>query len=413
MSILRIVHIVFAMVLAALHARAGVLEVCADCRYTTVTAAVEAAMPHDTVVVNGGVYFENDIFVNKPLTLQGREGAVIDGSGKGGILVFAADSIALRNVTVRNVGVSYTKDYAAVKLERCNGFVLEGNVLENIFFGFYLETSQNGRIVDNKISGEALSEFSSGNGIHLLQCRNVVIEGNEVFGVRDGIYLEFVDGSRIERNLSYNNIRYGLHFMFSNNDEYLHNTFRNNGAGVAVMFSRYIRMEHNRFERNWGTASYGLLLKEITDAEITDNVFEENTIGINVEGSNRINYRNNRFSSNGWAIYIRGGCYENIVKGNDFLNNTFEISYQGKMNDNEFDGNYWSGYTGYDLDRDGVGDVPYRPVKLFSYVVGKNPSTIVLLRSLFVDLINFSERVTPVFTPDNLRDNFPSMKRFL
>ena len=59
------------------------------------------------------------------------------------------------------------------------------------------------------------------------------------------------------------------------------------------------------------------------------------------------------------------------------------------MNDNKFDGNYWSSYSGYDLDKDQIGDVPYRPVKLFSYVVNRTPETIILLRSLFVDLINF------------------------
>ena len=75
-----------------------------------------------------------------------------------------------------------------------------------------------------------------------------------------------------------------------------------------------------------------------------------------------------------------------------------------------FKGNFWSSYTGYDLDKDGVGDVPYRPVKLFSYVVNRTPETIVLLRSLFMDIIDFSERVSPVFTPDNLKDAQPLMK---
>jgi nitrous oxidase accessory protein len=55
--------------------------------------------------------------------------------------------------------------------------------------------------------------------------------------------------------------------------------------------------------------------------------------------------------------------------------------------------------------------VPYRPVKLFSYIVNQTPETIVLLRSLFVDIINFSEKVSPVFTPDDLSDEKPLMKK--
>ena len=199
--------------------------------------------------------------------------------------------------------------------------------------------------------------------------------------------------------------------MFSNNDIYQDNIFQNNGAGVAVMFSKKIKMLNNTFKENWGTASYGMLLKEINDAEIRGNTFEENTIGVNIEGSNRIVYKNNNFINNGWAIKVRGACYTNQFLENNFLYNSFDISYNSEVNDNVFDRNYWSNYTGYDLNRDGIGDVPYRPVKLFSYIVNRTPETIILLRSLFIDIIDFSEKVSPVFTPDNLLDNNPLIKR--
>ncbi|MBT8283076.1 MAG: nitrous oxide reductase family maturation protein NosD, partial [Muriicola sp.] len=241
--------------------------------------------------------------------------------------------------------------------------------------------------------------------------KNVVVEGNLVQGVRDGIYLEFADHITIRNNHSKDNLRYGLHFMFSNDDSYTDNIFENNGAGVAVMFSKRIRMERNTFRRNWGTASFGLLLKEINDAEIIGNTFEKNTVAINVEGSNRINYLKNNFIENGWAVKIMGACYTNAFRNNNFIYNSFDISYNSKLNDNVFNQNYWSDYTGYDLNRDGIGDVPYRPVKLFSYIVNRSPETIVLLRSLFMDLIDFSEKVSPVFTPDNLADTHPLMKK--
>jgi len=156
-----------------------------------------------------------------------------------------------------------------------------------------------------------------------------------------------------------------------------------------------------------------MLLKEINDAEIKGNIFEENTIGINIEGSNRIKYINNNFINNGWAIKVRGACYSNKFTGNNFLYNSFDISYNSNINDNEFDKNYWSNYTGYDLNDDGIGDVPYRPVKLFSYIVNRTPETIILLRSLFIDIIDFSEKVSPVFTPDNLLDDHPLIKKII
>ena len=137
-------------------------------------------------------------------------------------------------------------------------------------------------------------------------------------GLRDGVYLEFVEESVVIGNNSHNNIRYGLHFMFSNHDNYYDNTFRENGAGVAVMFSKFIEMKRNHFVQNWGTASYGLLLKEIYDAEVEDNIFEENTVGIFLEGSTRINYTGNLFQQNGWAIKVSGGCYTNIFSKKRF-----------------------------------------------------------------------------------------------
>ena len=123
-----------------------------------------------------------------------------------------------------------------------------------------------------------------------------------------------------------------------------------------------------------------------------------------------MNYLDNKFISNGWAIKVRGACYANLYKGNQFIGNSFDVSYNSRINDNLFEGNYWSKYSGYDLDKDGIGDVPYRPVKLFSYIVNRTPETIVLLRSLFIDIIDFSEKVSPVFTPDGLVDNKPLMK---
>ena len=192
---------------------------------------------------------------------------------------------------------------------------------------------------------------------------------------------------------------------------YQDNTFENNGAGVAVMFSKRIKMYNNIFKENWGTASYGMLLKEINDAEIIGNRFEDNTVGINIEGSNRINYTHNTFVNNGWAIKVKGACYTNNFSENNFLYNSFDIAYNSKVNDNVFNKNYWSNYTGYDLDKNGIGDVPYRPVKLFSYIVNRTPETIILLRSMFIDIIDFSEKVSPVFTPDDLLDNNPQIKK--
>jgi len=402
--------IVFLFV-SAFNLYAESIEVCNTCKHTSIKETIAIAKDYDTLLIKKGTYKEYNIIIDKPLTIIGENYPVIDGELKGEIITITSDNVTVDGLFIINVGVSYTEDFAAIRVKKSKNFVIQNMVLEKLFFGIYLEKARDGKVYNNKITGEAVQEYNSGNGIQLWYCRNIEIENNFVQGVRDGIYLEFSDNCKIINNVSTNNIRYGLHFMFSNNDVYQDNTFENNGAGVAVMFSKKITMINNVFRKNWGSASYGLLLKEINDAEIIGNTFEMNTIGINIEGTNRINYKNNNFIRNGWAIKVRGACYANKFYSNNFLYNSFDISYNSKLNDNVFDNNYWSNYTGYDLDKDGIGDVPYRPVKLFSYIVNRTPETIILLRSLFIDIIDFSEKVSPVFTPDNLLDNNPSIKK--
>ncbi|MEZ4932246.1 MAG: nitrous oxide reductase family maturation protein NosD [Saprospiraceae bacterium] len=391
---------------------ANTIEVCPTCECSTVSSAIVEAKDGDEILVHQGTYREGKIIVDKTLSLKGLGHPVLDGEGQTEILTITASGVTVEGFVIKNVGTSYLEDRAGIRVKKAQHFTIQNNRLLNTFFGIYLEHSSDGLITGNEVTGEAVQESSSGNAIHLWYCKRVKIEGNLVRNHRDGIYLEFVDNSVIQANTSEDNLRYGLHFMFSNNDDYLNNTFRRNGAGVAVMFSKKINMLENVFEYNWGKASYGMLLKEIYDADIKHNVFRENTIGIYVEGSTRINYLQNDFIRNGWALKISGGCLDNTVSGNNFLSNTFELSLKNNANNNVFDGNYWSDYSGYDLDRDGTGDVPYRPVKLFNYVVNETPEALVLLRSLFVDIINFSEKVSPVFTPENVVDNRPAMKKF-
>jgi len=390
---------------------AQTIEVCKTCSIRTVKEAISQAKDFDTIIIKKGTYKEHAIDIDKPLTIIGKNYPVIDGESKGEIITIKADNVTVDGLFIINVGTSYTEDYAAIRVRNSKNFVIQNLVLEKLFFGIYIEKSRDGKVYHNKIIGDAVEEYNSGNGIQLWYSKNIQIEHNYVEHVRDGIYLEFSDGCLIKNNTSTLNVRYGLHFMFSNDDIYQDNTFENNGAGVAVMFSKRIKMYNNLFKENWGTASHGMLLKEINDAEIIGNTFEDNTIGINIEGSNRIIYKHNNFSNNGWAIKVKGACYTNTFTENNFLYNSFDIAYNSNVNDNVFDKNYWSNYTGYDLDKNGIGDVPYRPVKLFSYIVNRTPETIILLRSMFIDIIDFSEKVSPVFTPDNLLDNNPLIKK--
>ena len=390
--------------------KAQSIEVCPKCPINTIAQAVAKAKKGDTIIVQKGTYPENNILLDKPLTLIGKDRPIINGQFKGSILKIQADSITIKGFRLANVPFKATEEQAAILLDKSKKFLIEDNIMDQVCFGVLLRKGRDGIIKNNKISSNATQQYNSGNAIHLWSCKNIKIIGNEAANCRDGIYIQFSSKSYIEGNYCYKNLRYGLHFMFSDDNEYYRNRFSENGAGAAVMFSKRVKMVENTFQDNWGPSSYGLLLKELYDSELVDNTFYRNTIGINGENCTRMKYNENNFTENGWGIRIRGGCYQNDFWDNNFFNNTFDVAYDNNVNDNKFRSNYWSDYTGYDLNKDGVGDVPYRPVKLFSYISNRTPESIVLLRSLFIDIMNFSEKVAPVFTPENLIDETPRME---
>lgn len=379
-------------------------------QYHSIHEAIAAANDGDTVWVENGVYKEKNILINKSIVLLGNDFPVLDGEHKYEIISIKANGVTVKGFKIIHSGVSSIEDIAAIKIYSCRSVIVSGNIFEDTFFGVYSQAGNNCLIENNKLTGIATTEQQSGNGIHCWKSDSMRIIGNTITGHRDGIYFEFTTNSVIWRNLSYNNIRYGLHFMFSHNDAYICNVFQNNGAGVSVMFTHGVKMFNNIFEENWGDAAYGMFLKEITDSYITGNKFIRNTSGIYMEGTNRIRVEKNEFSDNGWGMKIQASCQDNVITNNNFLSNTFDIGTNGSLVLNSFDHNYWDKYEGYDLNKDHTGDIPYRPVSLYSMIVEKNPAAMMLFRSFMTSLLDKSEKILPSLTPENLKDNYPLMK---
>ena len=410
----RIAKLLFCLVFipaAPFLSAAQVITVSTDGNISSIQQAIELAEPGDVIEVQAGTYVANNLEITKPLTLRGINRPLIDGNGEGTILVIRADSVTVQGFELRNTGRSYVRDYAAILIDQARDFVVEDNHLFNVFFGIYLAETDAGIVRNNHIESYDRREASSGNGIHLWYVRNPRIIGNRVTGMRDGIYLEFVENARIHSNISNGNNRYGLHYMFSNGGTYYDNTFRENGAGVAVMYSENVDMKNNLFEHNWGPSSYGLLLKDMRQSNIEGNRFYKNTVAIYSESSTNILIKGNHIEQNGWAVNIKSSSARNHFSENNFIENSFDVRTDSPRNNNVFEGNYWSHYEGYDLDRNGIGDVPYRPVSLFSVIIEKQPESLILMRSMFIRLLDTAERIMPVLTPKTLYDEQPKMHR--
>ena len=377
----------------------------------SIRTAIRIANNGDTILVAAGIYKEGNLIISKQLTLIGDKYPIIDGQNKFEVFSIKESKVVLDGFKIYHSGTSNLDDYAGIKVYDSREVTIQNNILDDTYFGIYLQYAKRCVIKNNQLKAYNKEEQQSGNGIHCWKSDSLSITGNTVDGHRDGIYFEFVTNSFIKSNTTSNNIRYGLHFMFSNNDTYQFNSFIANGAGVAVMYSNKVSMLNNQFKENWGDAAYGLLLKEISDSYITGNSFEKNTTGIYLEGASRINMSHNIFKNNGWAMKIQASCMDITVSTNNFVGNTFDIGTNGSLVLNTFNKNYWDKYEGYDLNHDTMGDIPYRPVSMYSMIVEQNPPAMMLFRSFITSLLDKTEKLIPSLTPENLKDNTPLMRK--
>lgn len=390
--------------------QASTIEVGVGKQFTSIKNAVAASKDGDVILIHTGVYAEGEILIAKKLTLKGENWPVLDGKSRSQILRIEAADVLVEGLEFRNSGYSSTNDWGAIKVISSTNVTISNNRLFNNAFGIYFQNSTNSVIANNLVRGNTVDEVNSGNAIHCWKSEGITIKNNNVSGHRDGIYFEFVTASLIENNTSTKNLRYGIHFMFSNNDTYRNNIFRSNGAGVAVMFSKKVTMIGNHFEESWGAGAYGILMKEIADGVVEHNTFLRNTVGIYMEGTSRITVSKNVFKGNGWAMRVQSSCENNNIINNNYFGNTFDVGTNGELQLNKFSANYWDKYEGYDLNKDGFGDVHYMPVSLYSMIVEKLPSASILLKSFIVSIMDKAERLIPSITPVELKDDKPLMK---
>lgn len=405
--ILLIIFLFFFGDLAASTIRVGAGRV-----YKSIGKAIEIAEEGDTILVDAGHYKEKNLFINIPgLVLKGIGYPVLDGQNKIEIITIKADRVVVDGFKLINSGVSSLDDLSGIKVYESSLVNIRNNILENTFFGIYLSNTLKTTVENNRLTASSTEEFQSGNGIHCWKSDSLKVIGNTISGHRDGIYFEFVKNSVIWRNISKSNLRYGLHFMFSDDDMYVNNVFRNNGSGVSVMYSNRIKMFSNYFEENWGDAAHGILLKEISDGFVEGNYFMKNTSAVYMEGANRIYMKRNVFENNGWALKIQASCSGVVLELNNFIGNTFDVGTNGSLVLNQFKNNYWDKYEGYDLNKDSIGDIPYRPVSMYSMIVEKYPPAMILFRSFITSLLDRTEKILPSLTPENLKDSAPMMKK--
>ncbi len=391
---------------------ANTLEVCDNCEFRSINRAIEKSKKDDTIFIHKGEYSEGQIVIDKKIKIIGKDNPVVDGKKEKNVFLVKSSNVTIQGLVIHGSGISDIHEYAGIYSDNVTDCIFQDNILYDNAYGIYLSKSTFSSIINNKINGNAIDEVLGGNGIHLWSSQNIKIMNNKIYKHRDGLYLEFSENLTIEGNLSEGSLRYGMHFMFSHNNIFTNNIFQKNATGVAIMYSRGILIKKNKFYKNWGVNSYGILIKDITLSKFIKNEFIENTIAIKADSASRNSFLENQFIKNGWAIQVFGNCDGNEFSQNNFISNIFDISTNSRQNENKFTGNYWNNYDGYDLDFDKIGDKPYHPVKLFSFWVNNYPFLMVLFKSPIIEVLEIAEKAFPVLTPSELVDIKPQIVPF-
>jgi nitrous oxidase accessory protein len=372
--------------------------------------AIATARPGDTIRVSPGTYHGTLAVSASGITVIG-DGATLDGDGRGTVVLIVGQGVTMRGFHITNSGKSPYGDDAGVKILNAAGCTLEGNIIDNVYHGVYLQNSPGNTLRRNRITGAApVGAYEGwGDGVHAWKSTGNLLQENAVSRFRDGFYLEFADNTVIERNRSCENRRYGLHFMFMDGSRFTNNEFVRNQAGTVLMYSKRIQVENNQFIDNKGPVGAGLLFRDNSDSVLRNNRITGNTVGLFLDGSNRNRIEGNIFAGNGWGLQLYSSSIGNYLTGNSFYQNDYEVAVDMRDSRNTLDGNYWSGYQGYDLSGTGRGQVPYAPVSMFSFLAMQFPDLYAFSGSPAVRALEFAQKLFPAFSPSTLRDRHPLM----
>jgi nitrous oxidase accessory protein len=369
-------------------------------------ARIDAAAPGATLEVEAGEH-RGDLILDRPLRLVGRGRPRLIGSGHGSVVRVRAAAVTVEGFLIDGRrGGDLSLDTSGVHTSARDTTLRDLDVRESLF-GIYLREAD-GAVVERcrvrGIPGRDPGEKVS--GIHAYDLEGFRFEGNEVVDVRDGLYLQNASRGVLRGNVA-RDVRFGLHYMFSDDNLFEDNTFQNGAAGTAIMYSKRIVFRRNRFLKNRGFASVGLLFQTCEDVLAEDNLVADNARGVFIEGSQRITLRGNAIAGSDVAVVLYDPAGGHRFEGNSFVGNRSPLDLVARRTDTVFLGNYWSGNDEPDLDGDGRSDRPYVLTSVFDHFRGKLTAADLLSDSFAAAAIGAAERAFPVLRAVPVEDASP------
>jgi nitrous oxidase accessory protein len=369
-------------------------------------ARIDAAPAGATIDVAAGTY-DGDLVVDRPLQIVGHGRVVVRGSGAGTVIAVTAPDVTVEGIEVDGRGGGdLGRDPSGIHVAGTRARIVRC-VIRNALFGVYLRAADGAVVQQTRvygIKGKAAGE--KGSGIHVWNTTGFTLLDNEIADVRDGIYIQSSPHGTTRGNRA-TDVRYGLHYMNSDDNTFEDNLFERGDAGTAIMYSRRLTFRRNRFLRNRGFASAGLLLKSCEDVLAEHNLIADNARGVFIEGSDRITIRGNVVAQSDIALIIFASTARTAIEGNTFVGNMAPLSLVGRRTDTRVSGNYWSDNAALDLDGDGITDRPYRLTSLFDHFRGNLTAADLFSRGPSAAALAAAERAFPVLDASPLADPAP------
>ncbi len=373
--------------------------------------AVAGARPHDTLKMGPGVY-EGPVTIDKPLTLEGEAGAIIDGKGSGRVIEVTSPDVVIRGLGLRGSGTRLDQMDAAVFLEQTAAHaVVENNDIEGNLVGVYVHGPADAVVKGNKIIGRTdLWQSEAGNGIYLWNAPGAKILDNDITGGRDGIFTN-VSRNDVFHGNRLHGVRFAIHYMYTNDSEISDNISIGNHAGFVMMYSDRLAIRGNVSVND---RDHGLLLNYANNSDVEGNaVLRGGNKCLFIYNANKNRIDRNWFEGCRIGIHFTAGSERNTFSENAFIGNETQVMYVGTRYldwSKDGRGNYWSDDPAFDLNGDGIADTAYRPNDVIDQVVWRYPAAKLLLNSPATQVVRWAQSQFPALHPGGVIDSAPLMK---
>jgi nitrous oxidase accessory protein len=373
--------------------------------YPTIGAALKKANNGDVVEVKSGEYRE-EFRIEKAVHLKGINSPVIIG-GKGHTIEIASRGVTVEGFVLKDENPIGDMNSAAIYISKgADDAVVKDNRFFNVMHAIWSVEARGARIENNTIEGRVkLERNQRGNGVYLTGCSEAMVVGNRMEHCRDGIYAEVSHDGKFIGNIMTNS-RYGIHTMWVDRAVFSKNTSIRNLVGIAIMYSKNSVITDNVAA---GNQTHGLLLNQTTRSRITGNKVVGNTKGVYFFNSIFNSLGSNLIMNNSLGLHSWGGSMDNTVNGNTFISNEVQVKYVAGR-DQQWDGNYWSDYLGWDMDGDGIGDMPYETNSVVDHILWKYPTAKLLYASASLQLLWMMEKQFPILKVPKVSDTKPAMR---